>query len=339
MREMKSKSRTSRTGVTRRKTGKSAVAPGKRRNTAQSRVFGKRKTPPKGPVAARLYALAQGEVPMRPFTVGAAVLMAGVVLYGLFVGGHVAAAGRAVTAQADKLMTMAGFSIQEVTVTGRHHTKPDRLLAALGISRGDPILSFDTEEARERVERLDWVKTATVTRLLPDAIRLDIVERTPFAIWQRGGFLSVVDKDGTPITDENIKNYASLPFIVGFGAPRAAPELIAMMAEKYPTLLTRVRAFVRVSERRWNLRLENGVDVKLPEKDVDGALERLVTYDAEHKVLSRDIVAVDLRLKDRVAVELTKEAADALKDGSAVGVSLHDGDVRSDNTTRTGGRT
>ena len=147
-----------------------------------------------------------------------------------------------------------------------------------------------------------------------------------------------MDREGTPITDENIKNYASLPFIVGFGAPRAAPELIAMMAKKYPALLTRVRAFVRVSERRWNLRLENGVDVKLPEKDVSGALARLVAYDAEHKVLSRDIVSVDLRLKDRVAVELTKEAADALKDGSAVGVSLHDGDVRS-KATGTGDRT
>ena len=339
MREMKSKSRTSRTGVTRRKASKSAVAPGKRRNTAQTRVFGKRKTPPKGLIASRLYAIAQGEVPMRPFTLGAGVLIAGVVLYGLFVGGHVAAAGRAVTAQADKLMAMAGFSIQEVTVTGRQHTRPDRLLAALGISRGDSILSFDTEEARERVERLDWVKSATVTRLLPDAIRLDIVERKPFAIWQRGGFLSVVDKDGTPITDENIKSYASLPFVVGFGAPRAAPELIAMMAEKYPVLLTRVRAFVRVSERRWNLRLENGVDVKLPEKDVSEALARLVAYDAEHRILSRDIVAVDLRLKDRVAVELTEEAANALKDGPAVGVSLQDGDVRSRKTAGTGGRT
>lgn len=339
MREMKSKSAKSRTGVTRRKAGKSAVAPGKRRNTAQSRIFGKRKTPPKGPVASRLYALARGEVPMRPFTMAAGVMLTGVVLYGLFVGGHVAAAGRAMTAQADRLMTLAGFSIQEVTVTGRHHTKPDRLLAALGISRGDPIVSFDTEAARERVERLDWVKSATVTRLLPDAIRLDIVERKPFAIWQRGGFLSVVDKDGTPITDENIKSYASLPFIVGFGAPRAAPELIAMMADKYPALLTRVRAFVRVSERRWNLRLENGVDVKLPGKDVPGALARLVKYDAEHRILSRDIVAVDLRLTDRVAVELTKDAADSLKDGSAVGVSLHDGDVRSDNAAGTGGRT
>ena len=102
MREVKSKSRTSRTGVTRRKNGKSAVAPGKRRNTAQTRIFGKRKTPPKGPVAARLYALTQGEVPMRPFTVGAGVLIVGVVLYGLFVGGHVAAAGRAVTALGEK---------------------------------------------------------------------------------------------------------------------------------------------------------------------------------------------------------------------------------------------
>jgi cell division protein FtsQ len=73
-----------------------------------------------------------------------------------------------------------------------------------------------------------------------------------------------------------------------------------------------------VAERRWNLRLKNGVDVRLPETNVAPALDRLVALDREKKLLSRDIVAVDLRLPDRVSVRLSDAAAqareDALKD-------------------------
>ena len=55
-----------------------------------------------------------------------------------------------------------------------------------------------------------------------------------------------------------------------------------------------------------------------PEGNVAQALDRLVALDREKKLLSRDIVAVDLRLPDRVSVRLSDAAAqardDALKD-------------------------
>jgi cell division protein FtsQ len=79
-----------------------------------------------------------------------------------------------------------------------------------------------------------------------------------------------------------------------------------------------VRASVLVGERRWNLRLKNGIDVRLPESDVAPALARLVALDNEKNLITRDIVAIDLRLPDRVTVRLSEAAAqariDALKD-------------------------
>ena len=79
-----------------------------------------------------------------------------------------------------------------------------------------------------------------------------------------------------------------------------------------------LRASIFVAERRWNLRLANGLDVRLPETGVDQALERLVALDREKKLLSRDITAIDLRLPDRITIRLSDAAAqareDALKD-------------------------
>ena len=83
-------------------------------------------------------------------------------------------------------------------------------------------------------------------------------------------------------------------------APSAQAKDFLAVLDRYPDIRSQLRASVLVAERRWNLRLNNGIDVRLPEGDVEQALERLVELDREKKLLSRDIVAVDLRLPDRV---------------------------------------
>lgn len=294
-----------------KKKAPSRIATGRRQNPAAERKFGRRASRPASFVKRWLDEMRDGSRGMMPFSIATATLIVVVVLYGLVVGGHVAAAGNEVADRANRLMAMAGFSIDDVTVTGRSHADSRALLAALQVKRGDPIFGFDTEAARKNIERVDWVKSATVTRLLPDAIRIDIVERKPFAVWQRGGDLSVVDADGHIITDNNVQAYATLPFIVGFGGAHEAHDILHLMAEVQPQFLSRVRAFVRVGGRRWNLRLENGVDVKLPEVGVEKALSDIVALDVKYKILSRDIESVDLRLPDRVTVALTPEAADS----------------------------
>lgn len=299
----------------------SKIAPGRRRNAAADRTFGRRATRPANAVMRWLDEVRDGSIGMRPFSIATVVLIVMVGLYGLFVGGHVSAAGHEVADRANRVLAMAGFSIDDVTVTGRSHADAKALFSALGIKRGDPIFGFDTEAARKNIERVDWVKSATVTRLLPDAIRIDITERKPFAVWQRGGELSVVDSDGQIITDRNVQAYANLPFIVGFGGAREAEDILHLMADAQPEFLARVRAFVRVGDRRWNLRLENGVDVKLPEVGVEKALADIVTLDAQYKILSRDIESVDLRLPDRVSVALTPEAVTRRSEALAAKIS------------------
>ena len=311
-RSSKPRSRTGVRAVPSKKKGRPStkVAPGRRRNPAAERSFGRRAERPASALMRWFDDLREGSFGMRPFWLAMSALILGVGLYGLFVGGHVSSAAREVAFQGNRLLAIAGFSVQDVTVTGRSHADARALLAALGATRGDPIFAVDTEAARQRIEHVDWVKSATVTRLLPHAIRIDIVERRPFAVWQRGGELSVVDKDGMPITDENVQAYANLPFVVGFGGAHEAQDILGLM-QSQPQLLARVRAFVRVGDRRWNLRLENGVDVKLPEVGVEKALADLVALDQTYKILSRDIESVDMRLPDRVTVALTAEAAGA----------------------------
>lgn len=205
----------------------------------------------------------------------------------------------------DTIALRGGLVVRSVTVEGRDRTSPTRLLAALGIGRGEPILRFDPRAARARVEALPWVESARVERRLPDSIHVVLTERQPLALWQRGadGDFAVIDQAGAPL-EVDTRPFAELPVIVGDGAPGRVPGLLAMLAAE-PELAARLRAATWVGGRRWTLRLdaiEDGIDIALPEHDAAGAWARLARLERQGRLLARHIDRVDLRLPDRLVV-------------------------------------
>jgi cell division protein FtsQ len=190
-----------------------------------------------------------------------------------------------------------------VVVSGRERTQPDSILAALGIRQGGPILGFDPTRAKQRLEDLTWVKTAVVERSLPGTVRIALTERAPLALWQLDGALSVIDRDGERIDRATPKDHADLPLVVGPGAPEHAAELLALLARE-PEMNARVKAAVRVRDRRWNIVLRNGVEVQLPAETPSRAWSRLAQIERKHGVLQRDVRMIDLRLPDRMVVRM-----------------------------------
>jgi cell division protein FtsQ len=207
----------------------------------------------------------------------------------------------------DRVSIVLGPVVEEVWVTGRNEAEKTELLAALGVQRGTPILRFDPAAARERVEGLGWVREATVRRSLPSEIHLHIVERKPLALWQHSGRMLLIGQDAVAITNRNLGRFNHLPLLVGEDAPRHAIRLFDVLAAE-PDLEKRVVSAIRVGGRRWNLKLDNEVEVRLPEQDPLAAWSRLGRLEREQGVLSRDISVLDLRLPDRTVLRLGRDA-------------------------------
>ncbi len=225
--------------------------------------------------------------------------------YGIVIGGH----GRLV---ADSLLSAAGFGIEAVKLSGQREINEFQILEALEIHEGSSLALFDANSARERLNEMAWVKSASVMKLYPSTLQINIEERVPYALWQRGDMVSIVNESGDVITDEVDGRYANLLLVVNHGAQRRASEINTSL-EKVPGLRPRVRAAFLISDRRWDLQLENGISIRLPQDNIDAALADLVKMDEESGLLSRDIVAIDMRLADRVTVRLSDEAAEQRK--------------------------
>src|SRR5579871_416473 len=215
----------------------------------------------------------------------------------------------------DAAANAAGFRIATVAISGERHLSREEILAAAGVTSRTSLLFFDVADARTRLLTNPWIEEATVQKLLPDRVVISISERKAFALWQKAGRVGVIAADGTVLEPYIVRRYADLPLVVGIGAETRAREFLAML-DRRPELRANVRASVLVAERRWNLRLKNGVDVRLPEFDVEQALDQLAALEREARLSSRDITAIDLRLADRITVRLSDGAFQAREEAA-----------------------
>lgn len=200
----------------------------------------------------------------------------------------------------------AALRIGTITVIGRDMTPEPQLMQALGAKVGDDILGFSVEEARKRIDTLSFVEHSTVERRLPGTIVVQLTERRPFAVWQNQGRFVLIDRRGQVVADQGMNGkdaeaFAELPLVVGTGAPAAAEALITAL-DAEPLVHAHVVAAVRVGQRRWNLTLRNGCDVMLPEGEEPAALHRLAQLQTSQQLLVRPLLAIDMRLPDRLVV-------------------------------------
>jgi cell division protein FtsQ len=156
---------------------------------------------------------------------------------------------------------------------------------------------------------VDWIAQAEVQRVFPNRIEIALAERDAFAIWQIDGTYKVIGRDGVPMTGLDPKTLASLPLVTGPGANVAAAEFVNQISAM-PDLFVKVHAAARVGQRRWNVYLDNGVKIALPEIGVDAALREVAALDAGQNILSKGIQEIDVRQQGRIIVALA-EAKDS----------------------------
>jgi cell division protein FtsQ len=201
-----------------------------------------------------------------------------------------------------------GLVVTDVKVEGRETTDRDAILAALGAAPGTPILAVSPARAKEQLERLPWIHSAVVERRLPGTLYVRLVERKPLALWQHSGQIELIDREGAIIPVTHLDRFAKLPMVVGEHAASHAAELLDILTTE-PDLAARVSAAIRVGDRRWNLRIDNTIDVLLPADSPASAWAQLASLERSTAILKRDVQVIDVRLPDRLVVRLNPEAS------------------------------
>jgi len=234
----------------------------------------------------------------------AGIFFASVLLFGIIAGGH--------SEQALKMMTSSlGLAVAKVEITGLVRTSEIDVLTAMRFDGDSAMLAFDVGQAHAHIMALPWVQSARLRKNYPNQIEVAIVERKPLALWQHRDRLDIIDEKGDVIIPFSMGqgNYLghALPLLVGRGANRHGTQILAL-AEKFEHFKSKIRAYRRIGDRRWDIVLDNGIEIKLPERNFDERLTQMLALDDAEQLLSRDILSIDLRVADRMNIALSDEA-------------------------------
>ncbi|AGF74712.1 cell division protein FtsQ [Bartonella australis AUST/NH1] len=220
-------------------------------------------------------------------------------LYGLLSSGRVGSIMK-------DAASSVGFMVANIEVNGGKRLAEKDILKILGLDARSSIINFDVDEARSVLEQQAWIQSADVQKIYPNRVRISVVEREPYAIWQHDGVMDIIDGTGRVIVPFQAGLVQNLPLVVGQGAQDAA-KLFIQSLSVCPQFRDHIRSYVRVGDRRWDVILDNGMRIMLPEK---GAVERLIFLTKTgvlEDLFSRDILSIDLRLSDRITVALSDE--------------------------------
>ena len=245
----------------------------------------------------------------RGFGALLAVLFLGMVgAYGVAIGGgyhrFVAANG----APADILAKAMGFGVDVITISGQRSLSADEALAAAAVTDRHSLLFLDALAVRERLMATPLIKDARVRKLYPGRLVIELTERDEFALWQSDGQIFVVAQDGKPIDVLRDERFVNLPFVVGEGANERVAEF-QRIVDAAGDFKSKIRAGVLVTNRRWNVKLTTGVDVKLPEQNPEGAMAALARLSRTQQIADKDVISIDMRVPGRIAARLSEEAA------------------------------
>ncbi|MHB1103308.1 MAG: cell division protein FtsQ/DivIB [Devosia sp.] len=204
----------------------------------------------------------------------------------------------------------AGFGINQIQISGQTLTRDSDIVTLMTLSAGSSTLDFDVEKARARLSWLRAVEGATVRKVYPNQIIVEVAEKSPVARWRSGSSTWLVDERGTIIGEDPAGTYADLPMVVGEGAADDALVMIRAL-DRYDTITKDLAVLSRIGDRRWDLIYYSGLRVQLPELGVAQALRQLETYQADYALLDRDVTLIDLRVPGVVALKPVIREAEA----------------------------
>ena len=160
-------------------------------------------------------------------------------------------------------------------------------------------------EMKDRINKLPWIKSARIERHLPNKISLTLFERTPMARWQTNKMLKLIDIHGDVIPRVDLTRFSNLPIIIGKNAPKIAGQILKTLSNE-PHLFRRVKSLTLVSDRRWDVQLDNQINVHLPEKNPGKAWAHLATVEQGHNIFGDQIQGIDMRLENQLIIKIEK---------------------------------
>ena len=196
------------------------------------------------------------------------------------------------------------FQIKNVIIEGSEKSNISEIENNVTEFKGN-LIGLNFNSIKEIVESSEWVKRASIKKVLPSTLKINVTENDPYAIYFQEGKSFLIDLDGSIITEINLNNYEDdLLFVRGEHSPELLEQLIRDISIAFPNLTQTLEEVEFIEKRRWNLKLNNKLLVKLPDENIQQSLKNLKQLFEEQEVMESNIIEIDLRIQGRAALKV-----------------------------------
>jgi len=196
------------------------------------------------------------------------------------------------------------FQIKNVIIEGSEKSNISEIENNVTEFKGN-LIGLNFNSIKEIVESSEWVKRASIKKVLPSTLKINVTENDPYAIYFQEGKSFLIDLDGSIITEINLNNYEDdLLFVRGENSPELLEQLIRDISITFPNLTQTLEEVEFIEKRRWNLKLNNKLLVKLPDENIQQSLKNLKQLFEEQEVMESNIIEIDLRIQGRAALKV-----------------------------------
>ena len=196
------------------------------------------------------------------------------------------------------------FQIKNVIIEGSEKSNISEIENNVTEFKGN-LIGLNFNSIKEIVESSEWVKRASIKKVLPSTLKINVTENDPYAIYFQEGKSFLIDLDGSIITEINLNNYEDdLLFVRGENSPELLEQLIRDISIAFPNLTQTLEEVEFIEKRRWNLKLNNKLLVKLPDENIQQSLKNLKQLFEEQEVMESNIIEIDLRIQGRAALKV-----------------------------------
>jgi len=206
------------------------------------------------------------------------------------------------------------FMVNLMSITGASDEVMQDIREVVSVDFPISSFSLDLDHMQKEISGLDPVKHAELRISSGGVLEVKVIERIPAYLWRREAGLEVLDETGAYVKNVGSRlDYPRLPLIAGEGADLQILQVEKLLKAAQP-LENRLRGLVFVGERRWDVVLDRGQVLMLPEEGAASALERIIVMDDAEELLARNIRVVDFRIRNRPTLHLKEGAMEELKE-------------------------
>jgi cell division protein FtsQ len=197
----------------------------------------------------------------------------------------------------DTIVRGIGFRVENINIIGGNDKTVLDIRTNLKICKNDNIFKLSAKDMYEDVVKSRWVKFAIVRKNLPNSITITVQETSPIAIFQHDSIAELISEDGRCI-EKVTTNQLQLPVVSGDKANENAHKILKIIA-KYEIIAQGLESLVFIRERRWDMYV-SGIKIKLPEQDIERAMNVLVILLRNRKINKTTTKTIDLRTSDSI---------------------------------------